>query len=178
MDKEHTAGVTPRVLVIGFGNIYRRDDGVGWAVVNALRRRLAQPELAAGEDGIDALDESTAAVDSIALHQLLPELAELFARYARVIFVDAHVEHLPTPILEERLEACFRPAAVSHILHPCTLLALAEQMHGKAPEGLLLSVRGHDFDFGEGLSPATQALVPATVARILELAEAEAPQHA
>ena len=167
-----------RVLVIGFGNVYRRDDGVGLAVVNALRRQLGQPELPAGEDGIDTLRDSTERIDSIALHQLLPELAELLSPYERVIFVDAHVEALPQPILEEPLEACFKPATVSHILHPCALLALAEQMHGRAPQGILLSLRGHDFDFGEGLSPATQALVPAAVARILELAGEDRTDHA
>lgn len=178
MDHSHHHMKPRRVLVIGFGNVYRRDDGVGLAVVNALRRHLGQPELPAGEDGMDALGASGTGIDSIALHQLLPELAELLAPYELVVFVDAHVESLPQPILEEPLEACFKPATVSHILHPCALLALAEQMHGRAPQGILLSLRGHDFDFGEGLSPAAQALVPAAVARILELAGAEASQHA
>ncbi len=169
--------MSPRVLVIGFGNAYRRDDGIGLAVVNALRRQLGQPELPAGEDGLDSLGESPTGIDSIALHQLLPELAEELSRYELVIFVDAHVQRLDTAILEEPLDACFRPATVSHILHPCTLLALAQQLHGRAPRAILLSVRGHDFDFGEGLSPASEALVPAAVDRILELV-GDASDHA
>ena len=33
----------------------------------------------------------------------------------------------------------------------------------------MLSLRGHDFDFGEGLSPETAALVPLAVERVLGL---------
>jgi len=49
------------------------------------------------------------------------------------------------------------------------VLALAHQMYGRAPKTVLLSIRGHDFDFGEGLSPETAALVEPAVVRILAL---------
>ena len=35
-----------RTLVLGFGNVYRRDDGVAFVVLNALRQRLGLPVLA------------------------------------------------------------------------------------------------------------------------------------
>ena len=38
------------------------------------------------------------------------------------------------------------------------------------PRGVLLSVRGYDFDFGEELSEGTAALIPGAVDRILALA--------
>jgi hydrogenase maturation protease len=156
-----------RTLVCGFGNPYRRDDGVGRAVVNALCERLGRLPLDALDDGLDDLGH---AVDTAVLHQLTPELAETLADYDLVIFVDAHMGNVPEDIREERLEAAHRTPFVYHQTHPATVLALAQQMHGQAPAGILLSLRGHDFDFGEGLSPETAALVPRAVERIIALA--------
>lgn len=157
-----------RVLVAGFGNVYRRDDGVGPAVVNGLRVALGLPPLGPLDDGFDALG---AAVDTVVLHQLVPELAELVADYDLLIFVDAHVGNLPEDIREEALESTYTQPFVSHQLHPSTVLALAQQLYGRAPRAVLLSLRGHDFDFGEGLSEETAALVPRAVARMAALCE-------
>ncbi len=152
-----------RTLVAGFGNLYRRDDGVGRAVVNALRARQGLPELDPMDDGMEDLGRP---VDTIVLHQLVPELSQQLAEYDLVIFIDAHVGSVPEDIREEHLAATYHAPFVSHQTHPATLLALAQQMHGHAPEGVVISLRGYDFDFGEGLSEETAALVPQVVARI------------
>ena len=154
-------------LIIVFGNVYRRDDGVGYATLNAVRERLGRPPLEVDDDGFDDLGHE---VDTILLHQLVPELAENVAPYDRVIFVDAHVGHVPDLIYEEELDVCYRSATVTHTLHPCSVLALCEQLHGHAPQGILLSIRGYDYEFGEGLSDETAALVPQAADRILALA--------
>jgi len=156
-----------RTLVAGFGNVYRRDDGAAWAVVNALRERLGRPPLGLLEDGFDDLGHT---LDTVVLHQLVPELAETLADYELVVFLDAHVQELADPLREEWLTPAYRMAFVSHQTHPATVLALAQQMHGRAPRAVLLSLRGHDFDFGAGLSSRTAALVPHAVERILALA--------
>lgn len=153
-----------KTLVIGFGNVYRRDDGVGFAVLNALRERLGRAPLDVDEYGYDDLGHE---VDMLFLHQLVPELAEIVAKYDRVIFVDAHVGAIPDPIREEEVVACYESAAVPHQLLPCTVLAMARDLYGSRPCGVLLSIRGYDFDFGEALSPQTAALVHESVDRIL-----------
>jgi len=154
-----------KTLVVGFGNVYRRDDGVGPAVVNALRRRQGRAPIDPEDDGYDELGQ---AVDTLVLHQLAPELAQVAAGYDLIIFVDAHVEELSDPLRVERLEACYKPPLVSHNIHPGTILQLAQTIAGQGrPAGVLLSLRGYDFDFGEGLSPSTAAQVPVAVERIL-----------
>jgi hydrogenase maturation protease len=155
-----------RTLVIGFGNVYRRDDGVAFVILNAVRERLGRPPLGIDDDGFDDLGHAT---DTMLLHQLVPELAEFVAPYDLILFVDAHVGSIPEPIREEELDACFKSATVSHQLHPCTLLALTQELHGRQPRGVLLSVLGHDFEFGEGLSPETAELVPQATERIMAL---------
>ena len=154
-------------LVAGFGNLYRRDDGVASFVVNALREHLGRPPLDPMDDGFGDLQHD---VDTVVLHQLVPELAEDLQHYSQVIFVDAHVpESVPEDFHEETVEPSFHTPFVSHQTHPATVLALTAQMYGVAPEATLISLVGYDFDFGEGLSDATAALVPQAVTRILEL---------
>ena len=160
------------VLLAGFGNTYRRDDGLGFTIVNALRRRLGRPVLDPLDDGFDDLGH---AVDTVVLHQLVPELAETVAGYDLVIFVDAHVGSVPEEIRVMPLDVVFETPLVSHQFRPETVLALAQQMYDRAPEGILLSVRGYDFEFGEGLSEPAAALVPEALARIEALIEARLP---
>jgi hydrogenase maturation protease len=153
-----------RTLVLGFGNVYRRDDGVAFVVLNALRERLGLPALAVDDYGYDDLGHE---VDTLFLHQLVPELAEIVAQYDWIVFVDAHVGIIPEAIREEQLATCYESTTVPHQLHPCSLLAMARDLYGGQPRGVLLSIRGHDFDFGEELSPQTAALVEESVDRIL-----------
>jgi len=153
-------------LVIGFGNIYRRDDAVAFVVLNAIREHFGRPLLASDEDGYDDLGHE---IDTLFLHQLVPELAELISGYDLVIFIDAHVGAIPESIREEQLEICFKPGTVFHQLLPSTVLSMTQEIYGHCPAGVLLSIKGHDFDFGEELSPETAALVPQATSRVLEL---------
>jgi len=154
-------------LVAGFGNLYRRDDGVARFIVNALREHLGRPPLDPMDDGFSDLTHD---VDTVLLHQLVPELAEDLQNYSLVIFVDAHVgSSIPEPIHEEPVVVTYRTPFISHQTHPSTVLALTKQMFGVVPEAILLSLIGYDFDFGEGLSEETATLVPQAVDRIIEL---------
>ena len=157
-----------RSLVVGFGNPYRRDDGVGRAVVDLLRRELGQPALDPLDDGFDELGRE---VDTVVAHQLVPEFAELLGGYTLAIFVDAHVGDGTEPLCAEPIAPIPHSSSVSHHLHPGTLLDLAQRIHGRTPRGVLLSLRGHDFEFGDGLSAETASLVPPAVARIRALIE-------
>jgi hydrogenase maturation protease len=159
-----------KTLVIGFGNVHRRDDGVGVVVINALRAQVGRPPLDAEDDGFDDLGN---VIDTLLLHQLVPDLAETVALYDLVIFVDAHVGSIPELIREEELIAAYESTFVPHQLHPSMVLALAHQLYGGQSRGVLLSIRGYDFDFGEGLSAQTAALVAPAVAQVLALASGE-----
>lgn len=158
--------MTRRTLIIGYGNPFRRDDGVAYHILNAVRGRLGLRALARDEDGEDELGRQ---VDTLMLHQLLPELAPLLADYARVIFVDAHAGGIPEDVRVIPVAQEYGFQAVTHHMSPGMMLALAEQARGKAPEGFLVSVRGEDFDFGEELSAACQAFARLAVERIMAL---------
>lgn len=155
-----------RTLIAAFGNPFRRDDGAGAAVANAALIQIGREPLSPLDDGLGSLGQQ---IDVIQLHQLVPELAETVADYDLLILIDAHVGLIEESIVEQRILPSFQPHLIAHQTRPSSVLALSHMMVGRAPEGVLLSLRGHDFGFGEGLSPKTAALVPQAVSRILQM---------
>jgi hydrogenase maturation protease len=155
-----------RILVIGFGNLDRTDDGVAFHVVNALRRRLGQTALDEDNSG---LEELGAPVDTVFIGQLVPEMIDLLDHYDRIVFVDAHVD----PALDDLHCAAISPdeagLTFTHHMSPATLLAFYRALHGRDLEGHLVSIRGRDFDFNNNLTAETLALVEPSVDRILGL---------
>lgn len=155
----------PRILLIAYGNISRRDDGVAVHVIRRLQRRLGLPGGALDEDAAITLGEG---IEALCLHQLEPELAETVAGFDVVVFIDAHVEGLPwAPVHWQELQPHYRPGLVSHHLKPEALLALCQLLYERLPRGYALSILGTDFDFGEELSPDTHARANEAVDRLL-----------
>jgi Ni,Fe-hydrogenase maturation factor len=107
------------------------------------------------DTGDDGYRELGGAADTLFLQQLTPELAETLADYDRVWFVDAHLGVQPELVRRVPLAASLDPALVSHHFKPQALLALAGQLYSHAPSAELISILGHDFDFGEALSAPT-----------------------
>ena len=57
----------------------------------------------------------------------------------------------------ETINAAASIAFTTHEMSPASVLALAEELYGKAPAGFLLKIRGLEWDFAEGLSAAAVA---------------------
>ena len=134
-------------LVIGYGNPLRSDDGFGWHASRLLAEALA------GRD-----------VEVITCHQLTPELAERLSQSARAVFIDADAKGVPGEI-HFRTVTPEAPAS-SGFTHTCTpsgLLASAQQLYGRCPEAIIVSVTALSFEFGESLSPVVSAAVAGAV---------------
>ncbi len=158
-----TAG---RALLVGYGNPYRRDDGVARHILNMVRERCGRPPLPPDASGEDDLGR---AVDTVMAHQLLPEMAHLLAEYDRVVFVDAHAGTIPEDVRVLRVSEEQGFQAVVHHMTPGHLLYYTRLTSGRSPETWLVSVRGHDFDFGEDLSPQCRAHAEQAAEEILRL---------
>ncbi|MFZ3264813.1 MAG: hydrogenase maturation protease [Terriglobales bacterium] len=146
----------PTTLILGYGNLLRSDDGVGSKAAAALERELSTPEL-----------------QVIAAHQITPEMAEPLARSARALFLDASHTGAPGEIRCQRIcredvhrDPNSQPANVSHHLSPSALLELAARYFHAEPEAWLLTITGDNFDLGESLSPAVEAVWEAYLDRI------------
>ena len=143
-----------RMLIIGYGNPSRRDDGVGHYVIERLERL------------------AVSGVDTLALHQLGPELAGTLKDYDLVIFADAHSGEYREEVRVASVEAVYRPSAFTHLMSPSSLLTLTKSLYQKELQAFIVSIRGHDFDFGMELSEKTQRWADVAVERILEMSDA------
>jgi hydrogenase maturation protease len=143
-----------RVLVIGYGNPGRLDDGLGPALADAIEAR------------------HLAGVDVESDYQLSVEDAHTVAAHDVVIFADAAVVGQEpfafTPVAESTAE---QPGYSSHAAEPGDVVALARRLFGAATRAFALGIRGYEFNaFGEGLSgPARRNLDEAVefLARVL-----------
>ncbi len=139
------------ILVIGYGNPLRGDDGIGCVVAEEIARRITDPQ---------------SKVQVVACHQLNPELAEAIAETRAVIFVDASAELKPGEVKVRSVTADrFSPAGITHHMKPSALLATASEIYGQAPPATAVVIGAASFDIGMELTPLVKAAVRhATVA--------------
>lgn len=154
------------VLVIAYGNLYCRDDGAGYYVINALRKRMGIRELQPDEDGMDELGKG---LDTLLVHQLIPEIASVVAHYHTVVFVDSHTGIIPEEVRVIPVKEEYGFHAVTHHMSPGMFLATARKIQGTAPTGYLVSIKGDDFNFGLGLTDACKTRADASIQKILDL---------
>ena len=123
--------------IIGYGNIQRRDDGIGPYVVNKLYEFLKHRR----------------DLQILSCHQLIPDLIHELRDAHLILFVDA-----TTDVLEDGwklVRITPEPKKVSYVTHyfePSSLLILLQKVYHQYPLTWLASVQGNDFGFGEGLT--------------------------
>lgn len=141
---DHTraaADPTDGLLVIGYGNPLREDDGVGWRFARWLQER--RPDMRV-----------------IAVAQLGPELAETVSRASAVVFVDARRDGSPGAVRCDELVPAANSSGFTHSFDPATLILFAERLYARAPRAALLTVGGLRFGFGEELSAPVRRALP------------------
>lgn len=141
---------TNRLLVIGYGNTLRSDDGVG-------------PKVA---DAVAALN--LPGVTALACPQLTPELAEPIAQAGVVVFVDAAVD-APDEVRLRPLSPDSSSRILAHAAAPAAMLALARDVFGHAPVAWWLTLPAANLAFGEELSTQAESCLRTAVAQIREL---------
>lgn len=125
---------TANVLLIGYGNPGRGDDGLGPAFSEAIST--------AGLTGLEVETD----------YQLVAEHALAVTERDLVVFVDAMMGS-EEPFRFGKAAAARPEALGSHSLRPETVLALADTLYGGAPEAYVLGISGYEFgEVREGLS--------------------------
>jgi hydrogenase maturation protease len=144
-----------KLLILGYGNPDREDDGVAWHILRALTIKLGLP---APDSYEDEFPESTQ-IDFDFQLQLTPEMAEEISAYEYICFVDAHTGNIPEPVRLLAVDREFQNSPFTHHLTPQSLMSMCETIYGRQPDAALLSVLGHRFLFTRELSPETAGLV-------------------
>jgi hydrogenase maturation protease len=140
----------PSVLVIGYGNSIRGDDGIGPAVATQVEAwNLPQ-------------------VKSLCLHQLTPEIAAELAIVKYAIFVDAavHPQSLELSPIKPLNQTNLK---WGHYCTPQSLLSLTQKLYETVPEAYLISVPGVNFELGEFLSATAEEGVHQALKKIYQL---------
>lgn len=126
-----------QILVYGYGNPGRQDDGLGVALVERLESWAAEQNLP------DVRFENN--------YQLNIEDAEAISHHDLVIFADASREDIEDYCLSE-VDGEGDLSFTTHAASPDYILKLSRELFDRDPRVLLLHIRGHEWDFREGIS--------------------------
>jgi len=140
-----------KILVIGYGNPGRLDDGLGPACA----------------EQIEALGLPGVSVD--ADYQLNVEHAAAAARHDVVVFADASVDG-EAPFSFTPLAPAAEIGFTSHSVAPAAVLAVARTLFDSGVQGFALGIRGYRFnEFGEALSRRARQNLSAAVGFLDEI---------
>lgn len=141
-----------KVLLIGYGNPGRLDDGLGPRLAELVAAQRPPPHVRVESN-----------------YQLNIEDAALIAEHDVVIFADAHVS-CPDPFIFEPIQPAAHISFSTHSIDPASLLALAQETFGAKAVAYALGIRGHEFnEYAERLSDQAQRNLRAAVEFLLPL---------
>jgi hydrogenase maturation protease len=165
-DQAVTDGVGPAagVLVVGYGNSLRSDDGVGHAVADRL---AADPRLRGAEVRTQ--------------HQLTPELALDASRASLLVLIDAADDVPPGDVAIRDLAPGSRGGNAgvragrsgeggppfTHNVDPVSVVTLAAELWGSAPRTVLVGIGPSSLELGDRLTPVASAAVPVAVETVV-----------
>jgi len=145
--------MTGRVVVIGVGNPFRRDDGAGPAVIEALRARVADDTLLIDSEGEPG------------------RMLGLWGAQDAVVVVEVVHAHPGRPgrlhtLTAEHVARCAARSASTHALGLGETFALAAALDRMPREVTVHAVEGADFGLGRGFSAAVADALPELIRRV------------
>ena len=141
------------ITVIGIGDRYRGDDGVGPAAIELLRLMVRDDR-----------------VHLASVRRLGSELTELVSRSDLVLFITSQMDGMPGKITDRQIQPVKAGSLADHAsLGPDELLGEAAYLYGGKPMGLVFSVGVQAMGFQQQLSPVVQRVLPVLVEELVEL---------
>jgi hydrogenase maturation protease len=146
------------LLVFGYGNPGRGDDGLGPAFVEAVERT------------------GLAEVECLTDMQLQVEHVMDMQGRSLVLFVDADMS-CHTPFSFDELQACMDESYTSHAMAPQALMYAYRKVLDEAPPAVfLLRIKGESFELGETLSAAALSHLELSLTQFETLSKDISPQ--
>ncbi|MBS3905061.1 MAG: hydrogenase maturation protease [Simkania sp.] len=143
------------LLVIGIGNPFRGDDGIGWAVVAALMGKVpAEIQLRKSRGDI-------------------AELIELFSMYRAVYLIDA-CRMDAAPGVWQRIDAHLQPLLLdntqtsTHGISISQAIALAKTLHQLPSTLIVYAINGDRYNISTTLSPPVAQVIDTVAEHILK----------
>lgn len=132
MDQNH------KILIYGYGNPGRQDDGLGNFFVEQTERWAKQESL------------TNLSFDSN--YQLNIEDAANISVHDIVIFVDASLEEIDNFVLTE-ITPSSKVEFSMHSVSAAFVVKLCNDIYYKSPKSYLLHIKGYEWEFKQGITP-------------------------
>lgn len=148
-----------RILIYGYGNPGRQDDGLGISLVEQLEEWCA--------------DYLPGIIDFDSNYQLNIEDALTISEYDLVLFADASVEDI-SDYCVTKVEPSSKTEFTMHAMSTQFVLHLCQTLYGKFPEVYLLHIKGYEFELKEGLTGKAEKNLDAAAVftkKVLEAAQ-------
>lgn len=147
-----TDGISTASMVIGVGNLYRSDDGVGMVV--ARRLRDLRPDITVLEcsgEGTELMEAWKNAAQVVLVDALQPG-----SRPGRIVRFDASTERVPSDFFHYS----------THAFSVAEAVEMARALEALPPRLIIYGVEGKSFAAGDVLSPEVAAVIDPLVRRI------------
>ena len=149
-----------QILVYGYGNPGRQDDGLGIALATQLEKWAAENQIT------DIRFDNN--------YQLNIEDAEAISNHDLVIFADASEEEIDDFCLSV-VDGTGKLAFTTHSASPSYILKLCQELFQKDPLVLLLHIKGYAWDFKEGLSHRAKENLKAAYSYMTDMLQGPEP---
>jgi hydrogenase maturation protease len=163
------------VLVVGYGNPLRGDDGAGWRAAELLEA-----------------DPRAAGAQVVVCHQLTPELAEDVSQADLVVLVDASSEcsrataSRAGAVAVRSIQATHAGGSgqtalsslFSHHIDAERLLQISGDLYGRCPPAVMVTIQVADVAGGTTFSEPVEASLPALVDAVIDVMRVHAGQSA
>ena len=126
------------IIIYGYGNPGRQDDGLGNAFIEDLQQWSE--------------DNNISGIDFDSNYQLNIEDAEMIAERQIAVFVDASIEDIDDYCLTVVNPASAQIEFTMHAVSPAFVLNLCKDIYKNIPETYLLHIKGYEYDFIEEIS--------------------------
>lgn len=133
----------PQILIFGYGNPGRQDDGLGAAFIARM------------EEWLKVHPNENIHLDTN--YQLNIEDAEQISAYDTVLFVDASLEPIDGFSITQVLPSEAKVEFTMHAVSPAFVLDLCQKIFQRTPETYLLHIKGYEWEFSEQLSDEARA---------------------
>ena len=131
-----------QILIYGYGNPGRQDDGLGIELTKRLEEWAA-------DKGLEGLEFENN-------YQLNIEDAEAISDKDLVIFADASEEDIEDFCLS-KVDSKAKLSFTTHAASPGYIVKLCKELFNKEPQVLLMHLKGYEWEFREGLSEKAKA---------------------
>jgi hydrogenase maturation protease len=143
------SSTTPRILVYGYGNPGRQDDGLGIALSETIEKWVRE--------------NSIPGVETDSNYQLNIEDAARISDFDLVVFADATREKIKQYACTN-LKPSSKVDFTMHSVSPAFILNLCREVYHKNPSARLLHIKGYKWEFMRDMTPeALQNLEEAAV---------------